>query len=133
MALKIRLKPKEKMVVNGAVLAAGDQSVVLYFLNNARILLEKDILTENRVIGPESTLYYLVQLMYIDPESQPRYADFLPGVLEELLEKYPKYSEDLDKLVQMLVGGEHYKALRLCKALFDIQNRTHEEEAISGE
>jgi flagellar protein FlbT len=49
MALKISLKPGEKFVVNGAVIANGDRRANLIIQNKVSILREKDILQAEEV------------------------------------------------------------------------------------
>ena len=44
MPLKLSLKPGEKFVINGAVVANGDKRSTLVVQNQAAILREKDIL-----------------------------------------------------------------------------------------
>lgn len=122
MALKIRLKPREKMVVNGAVISAGEQGVVLYFLNSARILMEKDILTESRVVGPESRLYFILQLMYIDPADQARYAQHLTQVVEETLGAHPNSADDIELILELAAKGDFFKAMRHTKKCFHIDS-----------
>lgn len=128
MPLKIRLKPHEKIFVNGAVLAAGDQSAVLYFLNSARILLEKDILTEQEAVTPESRLYFILQLMYIDPASSTQYARHLTGVCENVLAGHPDKADALEKVLNIAATGDYFRAMRVVKAEFDVDSSTHEDD-----
>ncbi len=44
MPLKLSLKPNEKLVINGAVIANGDKRTTLVVQNQAAILREKEIL-----------------------------------------------------------------------------------------
>ena len=44
MPLKLSLKPGEKFVLNGAVLANGDKRISLVIQNKACVLREKDII-----------------------------------------------------------------------------------------
>lgn len=129
MPLKIRLKPHEKIFVNGAVIAAGEQSAVFYFLNGARILLEKDILTEQDVIGPDSRLYFVLQLMYIDPDSRVQYAQHLPAIVEDVLRAHPDRADDLEKVLDVAAKGDYFKAMRLVKAAFQLDSvPSHDED-----
>lgn len=123
MALTIKLKAKEKIVINGAVIAVGDQNVVIHFLNDARILREKDILTENEVVGPESRLYFILQLIYIDQKEQARYAQHLPPVVEELVEKYPDKRDDLEHIIELAAHGGLFRAMRLVKKILNVESR----------
>lgn len=121
MSLKIKLRPNEKVFVNGAVVSAGDQGVVLYFLNSARILMEKDILAAGNVVGPEKRLYFILQLIYIDPSEQASYAQHLPPLMEELMRKYPDKGDDLELVLELAVKGDLYKAMKVVKKTFHIE------------
>lgn len=129
MPLKIRLKPHEKIFVNGAVIAAGEQSAVFYFLNGARILLEKDILTEVDVVGPDSRLYFVLQLMYIDPESRVTYAQHLPAIIESVLRAHPDRADDLEQVLEVAAKGDYFKAMRKVKSAFNVApSATHDND-----
>ncbi|RPJ12927.1 MAG: flagellar protein FlbT, partial [Deltaproteobacteria bacterium] len=53
MALKITLKPGERMVIGGAVLTSGNSaSCDLVIENRTPILRQKDILTEEKANSP---------------------------------------------------------------------------------
>jgi hypothetical protein len=67
MALKITLKPGERMMIGRAVVTNGSAtSCDLVIENKTPILRQKDILTEERPTLPAAKIYYAVQLMYID-------------------------------------------------------------------
>ncbi len=52
MALKLSLKPGERFVINGAVIANGDRRSSLILHNRASILREKDIMQEHEADSP---------------------------------------------------------------------------------
>lgn len=118
MALKIVLKPHEKLVVNGAVITAGDHHTELHFLNKARFLRQKDILTEEKVNSSESLLYFIVQLLYIDPESRETYDKRLIEVIGLLYASHPQKAQDIDEILTLVNETEYYKALKACQKAF---------------
>ena len=62
MALKITLKPHEKMILGGAVIANGNSTGChLIIENKVPILREKDILSEKDADSPCRRLYFIVQ------------------------------------------------------------------------
>ena len=70
MALKITLKPNERMIIGGAVLANGNSKECnLLIENNVPILREKDILSEKDADKLCSQIYFTIQLMYIDEKN----------------------------------------------------------------
>ena len=52
MPLKLTLKPEEKVVINGAVLANGPSKTTLSIENSAIILRQKDIMQESDATTP---------------------------------------------------------------------------------
>src|SRR4030067_1890797 len=69
MALKIRLKPKEKVIIGSAVVTNGKNNSDLVIENNIPILREKDIINEEDANTPCRRIYFVVQLMYIDEKN----------------------------------------------------------------
>ena len=66
MALKVELKPGEKLLVGNCIITNSDQRTRLFIDGNAPILREKDILTSETADTPAKRIYLAVQLMYID-------------------------------------------------------------------
>ncbi len=127
MALKIKLRPNEQIIVNGAVIRAGEHTGELVFLNHARVLHQKDILREGQirmleVAGgaprPDSWLYYLIQLIYIDPENVGAYLERLQPIVMDLRGTFPDKNGDLDGIIGLLADGEAFKALKACRSAF---------------
>ena len=69
MALKIMLKPQERMILGGAVVSNGNSTgCQLIIENKVPILREKDIISESAADTPCRQLHFIIQLMYIDDE-----------------------------------------------------------------
>ncbi len=66
MALKITLKPHERLIIGGAVVANGDSKCSLIVENNVPVLREKDILREKDAVTPCRRIYFMIQLLYVD-------------------------------------------------------------------
>ncbi len=70
MALRISMKPQEKMILGGAVITNGNSfRCNLIVENKVPILREKDILSESQADSLCRQLYFIIQLMYIDEEN----------------------------------------------------------------
>lgn len=85
MSLKIRLKPGERLAINGAVIKNdGTHAITLAVLNQSTLLHERDILLPEHVAGdPLHALYYAVQGMHIEPESYAEhYQNFLRNAVK---------------------------------------------------
>ena len=68
MALKVELKPGEKLLVGNCIITNSDQRTRLFIDGSAPILREKDILTADTATTPAKRIYLAIQLMYIDDD-----------------------------------------------------------------
>src|ERR1700743_2141291 len=77
MPLKLSLKPGEKFVLNGAVLANGDKRTSLVIQNKACVLREKDIMQPKDAKTPARLVYLAIMMMYLDTENtEETYTEF---------------------------------------------------------
>ena len=118
MALKITLKPNEKMIVSGAVVTNGNsKNTDLIIENNVPVLRQKDILSEADATSPCSRIYFIIQLMYIDEENlmdhQPAYCK----LVRELLDAIPRLTGHINQINENIMGGNFYRALKLAGEL----------------
>ena len=72
MALKVELKPGERIILGECVVTNADQRTRLVIEGSVPILREKDIMTAERANTPAKRIYLAVQLMYTARE--PRHA-----------------------------------------------------------
>lgn len=128
MALKITLKPQERMILGGAVIANGNNNGGCHLIieNRVPILREKDILSENDADSPCRRLYFIVQLMYIDEENRILHQNNYWKLVEELVKAVPSTVGIIDRINEEIVGGRYYQALKLSQKLID-----YEQEVIS--
>ena len=61
MPLTINLKPRERLIVNGVVIENSGQLAKILIHNNAALLREKDIITEEQATTPARSTSFLVQ------------------------------------------------------------------------
>ena len=122
MALKITLKPNEKMIVGGAVVTNGNaRNTNLIIENNVPVLRRKDILSEKDVTSPCSRIYFIVQLMYIDEENLQIYHHTYWKLVRELLDANPKLTGYIDQMNEQILGGNYYRALKLASQLINYE------------
>jgi len=123
MPLKLSLKPGEKFVLNGAVLANGDKRTSLVLQNKACVLREKDIMQPEAATTPARRIYFPIMMMYLAPEdSELYYNDFALRMTEFMgairnrtaLAACVEISRDV-------MSGTYYKALMACKKLFEFE------------
>ena len=89
MALKLSLKPGEKFVINGAVIANGDRRSSLIIHNKAAILRERDIMQEEEANTPARRVYFPIMLMYLDEDGYDQYYEPFVSRISELMDAIP--------------------------------------------
>jgi flagellar biosynthesis repressor protein FlbT len=65
-ALKITLKPHERLIIGGAVIANGSTGTHVVIENNVPILRQKDIMSLKDTDSPCRRIHFAIQLMYVD-------------------------------------------------------------------
>jgi flagellar protein FlbT len=86
--LAVKLKPRERIVVNGAILCNGDSRNTLYFANTASILREKDVIRVEEASSPVARSYYLVQLMMLNADDLEVYRRSYEKLVTKLLQTF---------------------------------------------
>ena len=125
MALKIALKPREKMIIDGAVITNGNNRCELYIENSVPILRQKDILTEEEADSPARRIYFTIQLMYIDEENLTLYHKNYWKLIKDLIQAAPTLLGIIDEINDQILNGQYYRALKLAKQMI-----RYEREAI---
>ena len=126
MALKITLKPGERMIIGGAVLTNGNSaSCDLVIENKTPILRQKDILSEEKADSPCRRIYYAIQLMYIDEHNLAAYHKVYWDLVKDLVRAAPSTVVLIDSISEHILHRRYYQALKLTKRLID-----YEQEAI---
>jgi flagellar protein FlbT len=123
MPLKLSLKPGEKFVLNGAVLANGEKRTSLVLQNKACVLREKDIMQSEEASTPARRIYFPVMMMYLDPDgSETYYNDFAMRMTEFMgaIQNRQALATCLE-ISREVMSGTYYKALMACKKLFEFE------------
>lgn len=113
MALKLNLKPGEKIVINGAVIVNGDRKASLAVKNFANILRETDVLQEEEANTPTKRAYFAAQLMLLDPEHRADYEASFRRFTNDLLGVFTNEEivETLKQAMAYFEEGDYYKIL----------------------
>ena len=124
MALKLSLKPHERLVLNGAVLQNGDRRGVILLQNKASVLREKDIMQEEEANTPARRIYFPVMMMYLDEPNADRYYDEFVRRLTEFMGviSNPSVLADCVNISKHCMSREFYKALLLCRKVMDYED-----------
>ena len=126
--LKISLKPNEKIYLNGAVIKV-DRKVTLELLNDVQFLLESHVLQIEEASTPLRQLYFILQVMLMNPTGARQAYDMFRKSLPLMLASFddPQIRGTLKHIDQMVGEGHVYEALKAIRSLYPI-----EEAALNG-
>jgi flagellar protein FlbT len=125
MALKVELKPNERIIVGNAVIRNGEQRTRFFIEGDAPILREKDILTPATADTPAKKVYLAVQLMYLQNDLSTHNEIYFP-LVRDFLSAAPSAMPLIADINNRILSGDLYKALKAAKKLI-----TYEQELIS--
>jgi flagellar protein FlbT len=121
MALKIILKPHERIILGGAVVTNGRSKSELIIENNVPILRQKDILSEKEANSPCRRIYFVIQLMYVDEENLVTHHNTYWKLVQGLISAAPSTIGLIDQISIHILAGRYYQALKLGKKLIDYE------------
>ncbi|NVJ69633.1 MAG: flagellar biosynthesis repressor FlbT [Alphaproteobacteria bacterium] len=123
MALKLSLKPDERLVINGAVIANADRRTTLIVHNKASILREKDILQEEDINTPAKRIYFPIMLMYMDQGQVDKYYEEFVLRMTEFMNAIstPDAVELCVSISRDVMDRNYYRALMNCKKLVSFE------------
>ncbi len=121
--LKIHLKPKERIFVNGAVIRV-DRKVTMELLNDVVFLLDSHVMQEEGATTPLRQLYFVVQSMLMEPKTIGIAQQIYQQQHRDLVATY-KDLDVLEALVQvraMIEAQRYFDALKRIRSMFEIED-----------
>ena len=117
MALKVELKPHERIIIGSCVITNTEQRTrLLIDGDNIPILREKDILTPETANTPAKLIYLAVQLMYISPDPQANHGTYF-SLLREIVTVMPSAWPIIEEINNHILSGDLYLALKEARKL----------------
>jgi flagellar protein FlbT len=120
MALKVELKPGEKLLVGNCIITNSDQRTRLFIDGSAPILREKDIMTSETANTPAKRIYLAVQLMYIDDDIE-RARELYQSISLDFVAAVPSSLDIVDQINNEILTGSLYKALKASQRLIEYE------------
>ena len=117
MALKVELKPHERIIIGACVITNTDQRArLLIDGDKIPILREKDILTPETADTPAKLVYLAVQLMYISPDPQVNHGTYF-NLVRDIVTAAPSAWPIIEGINNNILNGDLYQALKEAKKL----------------
>lgn len=126
MALRLTLKPGERVIIGGAVVRNGRSRVHLLVENEVPVLRESDIVLPKAVGTPCERIYLALQLVYVDPGKRTEHLQTLRVLTDELIQAAPSFHPLVDQILTLVTGERFYQALKTAQRL-----REHERELLT--
>lgn len=121
MALKISLKPHERLIISGAVVVNGATKADIAVENNVPILREKDIMGLQEAESPCKRIYFTIQLMYIDEKNMTDHHKIYWELVKDVAEAAPSRKPLLQEISKNILNERYYQALKLTRKLIDYE------------
>ena len=131
--LVLKLAPKERILINGAVIENGDRrSRVAILTPGANILRLKDAIHPEEAITPVRRICYTAQLV-LSGDSDP--SDVRSGLLrriEELSQVFqdPDSRAALTEATQAVIDDQYYRCLKSLRSLIPRETRLMESHQV---
>ena len=127
MALKVELKPHERIIIGACVVTNTDQRArLLIDGDRIPILREKDILTPETADTPAKLVYLAVQLMYLSPDPMAHHPTYF-SLVRDILTAMPSAWPFIEGINNYILNGDLYHALKESKKLIG-----HEEQILES-
>ena len=126
MALKVELKPGERIILGECVITNHDQRTRLVIEGQMPILREKDILTPELADSPAKRVYLALQLMYTSKDPRAHHEVYF-ALVRDILQAAPSVWPYIESINNLILTGEMYKALKQAKKLI-----AYEQELLSN-
>ncbi|MDX8530404.1 flagellar biosynthesis repressor FlbT [Mesorhizobium sp. VK25A] len=125
--LKISLKPNEKIYINGAVIRV-DRKVTIELMNDVQFLLESHVIQADQASTPLRQLYFIVQIMLINPAGAAEARDMFRRSLPMLIASFDNQDicNSLKQIDRMVGEDEIYEALKAIRALYPLERKALE-------
>ncbi|SFJ25678.1 flagellar protein FlbT [Bosea sp. OK403] len=116
MALKVELKPNERIIIGQVVIRNDEQRTRFFIDGDAPILREKDILTAASADTPAKKIYLAIQLMYL-AQDPTREHDIYFELVRDFVQAAPSSLSHIHEINNRILSGDLYKALKAAKKL----------------
>lgn len=120
MALKVEIKPSERIIVGNAVITNDGNRARLIVEGDAPILREKDILRPEDADTPCKKIYLVVQMMYLAGDPRVHH-DMYFQLIKDIQTAAPSTMYQIDRINNQILAGSYYKALKEAKALIEYE------------
>jgi flagellar protein FlbT len=127
MALKVELKPGERILIGDSVITNGAQRTRFLIEGKSPVVREGDIITAEQADTPAKRIYLALLLMYTARDPRAHHETYF-ALVREFLDAAPSAAGYVEMINNRILTGAVYKALKAAKQLI-----SYEQDLISYE
>ena len=116
MALKVELRPGERILIGDSVVTNGNQRTRFLIEGTSPVLREKDIITAAQATTPAKRIYLAVLLMYTGRDPSAHHETYF-ALVRDFLQAAPSAGRQIEIINNQILTGDLYKALKEAKKL----------------
>lgn len=126
--IRLYIRPNEKLYINGAVVRF-DRKVSIELLNDVTFLMENHVMQAEEASTPLKQLYFVVQMLLMDPANTDAPMKLFQSMVNSLLEVVESETlrNGIAAVEAEVASGKTFGALKILRELF-----AAEERALSG-
>jgi flagellar biosynthesis repressor protein FlbT len=122
MALKVELKPNERIVIGTVVIRNSESRARFFIEGQAPILREKDILTADTANSPAKMIYMAVQMMYLEGTTDKHHEMYFQ-LVQDFVKAAPSATHLVMEVNNRILSGDFYKGLKAAKEVIAYENK----------
>ncbi len=122
--MNITLRAGERIYINGAVIRM-DRKAKLELLNDATFLLETHVMQANDATTPLRQIYFVVQVMLMDPSAAGAATKLVAGLIDKALAAFASadIANGLKSVADLVGRGRYFEAMKTLRALYGFELR----------
>jgi flagellar protein FlbT len=131
MALKVELKPGEKIIIGTVAIRNGEQRARFFIEGQAPILRERDILNPETANTAAKHIYFAIQRMYVEGTIEKHHQLYFEMV-KDFVRAAPSATPLIAEINNRILSGDFYKALKAAKELVAYEQKLLDHVAGNG-
>ncbi|CAO4173536.1 flagellar biosynthesis repressor FlbT [Methylorubrum populi] len=125
MALRIELKPQERLIINGALIRNGDRRSVFVIENQCKFLRESEIISETEADTAAKRLCVTLQFIYL-ADNPAEAEDLFVRQASEILEAVPSTAPYILAIQDELSARQYHRAIKRGRELIAYERQLHD-------
>jgi flagellar protein FlbT len=120
--MNITLRAGERIYINGAVLRV-DRKATIELMNDATFLLETHVMQAEEATTPLRQVYFVVQVMLMDPASARTTAQLAHSLIGKALEAFEsaEIKRGLEAVAELIGRSRYFEAMKTLRALYPLE------------